>query len=499
MPPNGAAGSDTAPRLRPDHAGLDAFADGETAAQVLGVDVGGQAHLGVVGDVDHLVGVVERDDRRHRTEDLVAGDLVTRAHVAEHGRLVEVAGPVDGATARGDRGAVIGGGGDQFVDRLDGLGVDHRTTRDAVVESAADTHIGHRCGEHPGELVGHRLVDEEAVRGGAGLGRVAHLRHHRTLHGGVEVGVVEHDERCVAAEFHHGLEHPVGGALEQHDADLGRAGERHHARRRMVDRSVEPLSRRQRRHDVDHAGGQPGLVEEFADPQRRQRGLPRRLDDRCVAGGEGRGELPGDHRRREVPRGHDDHDADRRVVDDDPVGARGCDAERPLDAHGLFGVPAEELSGVGDLAPRVGERLAVFERDQPGEFVGVIDHQLPGAPEDLAALAGRRRGPGRLRRRGRFAGGGGVVGGAGRDGGDHLLVRRVLDIEPLRRRAVSPLATDQQLGLHTHIMHPERTADRRRPSVTRSVGSDVTSSVRRRRSRRRRSHDESPSRRHRRP
>ena len=64
------------------------------------------------------------------------------------------------------------------------------------------------------------VFDEEPVGGGARLGRVAHLGDHRSLHGGVEVGVGEHDERRVAAEFHHRLEDPVGGPAQQHPADL---------------------------------------------------------------------------------------------------------------------------------------------------------------------------------------------------------------------------------------------------------------------------------------
>jgi hypothetical protein len=40
-------------------------------------------------------------------------------------------------------------------------------------------------------------------------------------------------------------------------------------------------------------------------------------------------------------------------------------------AHGLFGVPAEELGGVGDLAARIGQRLAVLQRDQLGEAFGI--------------------------------------------------------------------------------------------------------------------------------
>ena len=56
-----------------------------------------------------------------------------------------------------------------------------------------------------GELVGKRVVDavlnQEAVGADAGLAGVAVLRRHGALHRRVEIGVVEDDERRVAAEF----------------------------------------------------------------------------------------------------------------------------------------------------------------------------------------------------------------------------------------------------------------------------------------------------------
>ena len=173
----------------------------------------------------------------------------------------------------------------------------------------------------------------------------------------------------------------------------------------------------------------------------------------ALPGRKRRCQLAGDHCCGEVPRGHDHDDADRWMVYDDPVGARRSDAERTVDANRLLGVPAEELGGVGDLATGIGERLAVLEGDQPCELVGVLHHQLPRAPQDLAPLARRRRRPRRLR-----------LGGA-----SHAADRVVRCCPPLPRRppprspgsrrrsaprpAVAPLATDQQLGLHVHIMH----------------------------------------------
>ena len=75
----------------------------------------------------------------------------------------------------------------------------------------------------------------------------------------------------------------------------------------------------------------------------------------------------------------------------------GRDLDVAADPDRLLGVPAEELGRVEHLAPGVGEGLAVLGGDQQRQLVGPVDHQLVGPPQDLRALAGRRRGP--LRRR----------------------------------------------------------------------------------------------------
>jgi hypothetical protein len=58
-------------------------------------------------------------------------------------------------------------------------------------------------------------VDEEAVGGRAGLTDVAHLGEHRAVDRPVEVGVLEDDERRVAAELHRHPQQAVGGLLDQ--------------------------------------------------------------------------------------------------------------------------------------------------------------------------------------------------------------------------------------------------------------------------------------------
>ena len=60
-------------------------------------------------------------------------------------------------------------------------------------------------------------------------------------------------------------------------------------------------------------------------------------------------------------------------------------ARRP---HRFLGVPAEELRGVGHLAAGVGQRLAVLQRDQPGELLA------PAPSSARTPGAGSRRAPG---------------------------------------------------------------------------------------------------------
>ena len=54
-----------------DDAGLERLGDAEHPADVAGVEVAGEAVLGLVGEPDHLVLVLEAEERRHRAEGLL--------------------------------------------------------------------------------------------------------------------------------------------------------------------------------------------------------------------------------------------------------------------------------------------------------------------------------------------------------------------------------------------------------------------------------------------
>ena len=61
--------------------------------------------------------------------------------------------------------------------------------------------------------------------------------------------------------------------------------------------------------------------------------------------------------------------------------------EAAVEADRLLGVPAQEARAVGDLGPRLGERLAHLERHQQRQLVGALDDRLVGAAQDVRALA----------------------------------------------------------------------------------------------------------------
>ena len=134
----------------------------------------------------------------------------------------------------------------------------------------------------------------------------------------------------------------------------------------------------------ERVGGRAGLVHEphrFRGDQRRLLG---RLGDHRVAGGEGCGDLAGEYGDREVPRADADHHAER------PVGGVGESA-----AADASRVVAQEVDRLADVAQRVGQRLAGFAANQAGEPLRFGLEARRCGDEDVRALRGRPRRPGR--------------------------------------------------------------------------------------------------------
>src|SRR5262249_19878172 len=76
-----------------------------------------------------------------------------------------------------------------------------------------------------------------------------------------------------------------------------------------------------------------------------------------------------------------------------PAGVCCATMRGPAGGRRVPRVPAEELGGRGDLAARIGQRLAVLDGDELGEPLGVAHDQLEGFAQDFRALARLPAGP----------------------------------------------------------------------------------------------------------
>ena len=385
-----------------DHAGLERLRHPQRPAQVTRVHVGNQAVLGAVCQRDRLGRVGEPDDRRDRPEDLLATGCQRRrarcrARSARSssrpgpGRCPPVSTSAPSPVAESTSAATL-----SLVSALTSGPRSTPSSRPGPTRSAPS--LAASLAENSSATA---LVHVEAVGRGAGLAAVAHLGQERAVHGRVDVSILEDQERRVAAQLHRAVDDVVGRLLEQHPADLGRAGERQLAHPRVGQHGLRQRARLAR----------------SAGRSRRRRARPPRPACSATASAVSGVSLAGLSTtvqpaasagpilRVAIAAGKF-HGVIRKLtptgwrVHHDPVSAGRRDRQRAVEPDRLLGVPAEELGRVEDLAARVAQRLAVLQHHQPGQLLGSLRHQLVGAAQALTALPRRRGGPARQGRGG---------------------------------------------------------------------------------------------------
>ena len=240
----------------------------------------------------------------------------------------------------------------------------------------ADDDLAHQFGDTRDEVVVEVAGDDGPRRRGAVLTGVDERRGDRALDGGVEIGVVEHQERRLAAEFELGAM-PVLGGRGHHLAPHGRRpGERH-----QVDVAVSGQCRADVAagpgDDVEHAGGQAGLAGEPRQRERRQRRHLGGLDHHRAAGGQRRNDLPYGHLQRIVPRRDGRDDADGLTPDAGGVVGRVFGGGLPLEVPCRAREEVDVVHAAGDVEigcePDRLTRLADFLGDQRfGVFAGEL-------------------------------------------------------------------------------------------------------------------------------
>ena len=300
-----------------------------------------------------------------------------------------------------DLGAALDRIGDVLLDLVDRFHVDQRPLRHAGFGAVADLHRRDFLRELFDELVVDLVLGVDAVGADAGLAHVAVFRDHGAFDRGIDIGIVEHHERRVAAELEPELLHPDRGLLVEDLADFGRAGEADEAHRGML---AQHLADRRRiaGEDVEHALGHAGLLGQRHQRQRGERRLVGGLQHHGAAGGQRRRHLAGDHRAGKIPRRDRAADADRLADRQQP-------RIRPLRRNG-FAIDAARLLGeeldIGaadiDFAERFRQRLALFRGEDQRQVFAVGDDQVEPFAQDVGALLGGELGPGRKRALGGF-------------------------------------------------------------------------------------------------
>ncbi len=293
------------------------------------------------------------------------------------------------------------------------------------------------------EVVVHGRPGDDPGRRRAVLAGVPVAGEAQRLRGEVHVGVIEDDDRRLAAELQvealDRLRRDPGDALAGHRV----AGDGDHAHLGMADQRVTDVAACAGQH-VHHARGQD-LGQDLGEGERRERGPSRWLEDDRVARGEGRPELPAGHVQRVVPGRDRGDDTDRVAADDRGVAGRELVGRKAVHDPSRAGEEAEQVGAHGDLVDGGADRLAGVRALQPAELVGPRIERVGDLEEQQRAILRGRLLPRRERRLGRVDRPIHVLGGARRDARDGLVVGRVHDLGRAPVGGIHELAADELL------------------------------------------------------
>ena len=180
----------------------------------------------------------------------------------------------------------------------------------ALLETVAELDVLGKFGEALHEAVIDRLLHIKARRRNADLPGIAILERRDGVGGLFRIGVAEHDDRRMAAEFHGRALHAFGGEAGEMLADRHRAGEGNLAHDsepiRCSDTSAGTPNTR-----LQTPFGKSGIDQAAHEFDAGARRLFGRLDDDRATGRERGRDLAGGRQRREIPRREGGGDADR--------------------------------------------------------------------------------------------------------------------------------------------------------------------------------------------
>ena len=189
---------------------------------------------------------------------------------------------------------------------------DHRPELGLRIEGIADANSLRLRLQLLDELVIDRGLNDVARCADASLPRADKGTERGIIDRAIDVEVVKHHHRSLAAEFQGLVREHFGRRAASNPAGFGAAGQH-----QLVDVTMfgkHPAGcLAKAEHDIEHAGRQPRLSENLRQLQRRQRRIFRRLDDSNASAGQHRSQRFAHDHQRVIERRAVGDDADRRA------------------------------------------------------------------------------------------------------------------------------------------------------------------------------------------
>ncbi|MNI37053.1 hypothetical protein D3C73_911260 [compost metagenome] len=375
-----------------DHARLQLVGQQRGALHRTGEGKGRQTEWQTVGLGDHFFEGVEGDDRGNRRERFLAHDPGVFRDFGQHGGRVVEAGTLTAlptqSKLRADGQGVI----DVFLGCRHATRVGQWAELGAGVVTVAKLEVGADAAEGLDEALVDAGLHIEAGGRRADLPAVAELEVGPQGGDRLDIDVVADDERRMPAQLQGAALQVLPGQGTEGAADRHGTGKGHLADDLRADQLIGHFSRHAE-HQVEHARRHAGILEGAAQLDARGRGFFRALGDDRATGGQGPGNLAHQLADREVPRAERRDRADR-LAQHQLAHAGGTRRDHPaIGTTAFFGVPVDVITGPEGFHARLGQRLALFEGDQGGNFVGAVTHQVGSAAQHFGALVGRRLAP----------------------------------------------------------------------------------------------------------
>ena len=446
------------PRLQPrDHA--------MRARDVGGEDPGGQPEFGRIGAGHHLVLIVERQHRHDRAEHLVAHDRGAVVLRDEDRRRDEPAArqiAIGQPLATRQQPHALPPRALDMAEHDVHLRLGHqRADLRGGIKRIADDQARGACRQALQKVVQHRSVDEDAGAVRADLTSGIEVGEHRAGHRIVERGILEHDQRRLAAQFQRHRLQPGRGRRHHRPPRRHRSGQRDLGDVLMGDERA--AERAVALHDLEYAIRQPGVAEHRLERRRGQRGLFGGLEDHRIAARQRRRRLPAGDLQRIIPCADAGDDAQRLA----PGIAERFRAQIQMLPRHRGGDTRIIFQAIGTRQDvdrlRLLHGFARVERFDPRQFDVALAQDVRGAAQDAAALARRQCRPCRLR--GAGAGDGRLQRGRVR----HRDARQRLSRRGIARHDLTPRRRGSRHG-------GEAAVDERSQQMTRAVAVNLAPS-----------------------